>query len=206
MYTFCHEFLRKAFSHLSGGYDRGECLNLVEVYNVDTNTWTSLPSMKHNRGRFDITCVDNNIVYAVAGSNGHAEISSVEKYDAAAGKWCKVASLPVSLSNIGKTIHSAVTLNRVRPSPLTTLPLRFLLILTTALCETCVRARRVKAAAAASVRRRRRRRPEVAPARSSSSKKLGSEYQPDAKDTQVCTIYVVKHLRTLESLSPIQLK
>lgn len=87
----------------AGGYDRGECLNLVEAYDLETNSWSPLPSMKHNRGRFDITCVGNEIVYAVAGSNGQAEIASVEKYDAKVGKWSKVASLPVNLSNIGKT-------------------------------------------------------------------------------------------------------
>ena len=68
---------------------------------METNSWSPLPSMKHNRGRFDITCVGNEIVYAVAGSNGQAEIASVEKYDAKVGKWSKVASLPVNLSNIG---------------------------------------------------------------------------------------------------------
>ena len=99
--------------HFTGGYDRGECLNLVEVYNVETNTWTSLPSMKHNRGRFDITCVDSDIVYAVAGSNGHAEIASVEKYDSKVGKWSKVASLPVNLYNICKVIILFSSVKRV---------------------------------------------------------------------------------------------
>lgn len=88
----------------SGGYDRGECLNLVELYDVETNTWSLLPPMKHNRGRFDITCVGGDVIYAVAGSNGQAEINSVEKFDANVGKWTKSASLPVNLSNIGNKL------------------------------------------------------------------------------------------------------
>jgi hypothetical protein len=60
--------------------------------------------MKHNRGRFDITCVGGDVIYAVAGSNGQAEISSVEKFDAKVGKWTKSASLPVNLSNIGNKL------------------------------------------------------------------------------------------------------
>ena len=71
------------------------------MYDVETNTWSLLPPMKNNRGRFDITCVGGDVIYAVAGSNGQAEIASVEKYDPKVGKWTKSASLPVNLSNIG---------------------------------------------------------------------------------------------------------
>ena len=97
-------FVELFFFILSGGYDRGECLNLVELYDVETNTWSLLPPMKHNRGRFDITCVGGDVIYAVAGSNGQAEINSVEKFDAKVGKWTKSASLPVNLSNIGNKL------------------------------------------------------------------------------------------------------
>ena len=88
-------------------------MNLVEVYDVETNSWSMMPPMKNNRGRFDITCVDGNIVYAVAGSNGQAEIASVEKYDAKVGKWTKCASLPVNLSNIGNRFREGKDLKRI---------------------------------------------------------------------------------------------
>jgi len=84
-----------------GGYDRGECLNSFETYDIATNRWSKLPSMLAKRGRFDVAAVGDSCLYAVAGSNGQIEENSVEKFDSAAGKWRPVASLPVRLSNIG---------------------------------------------------------------------------------------------------------
>ena len=89
-----------------GGYDRGECLNKVEAYDVCSNTWEKWPSMLCKRGRFDVASHENKIIYAVGGSNGHSEESSVEIYDPIAEKWNYGPNLPVSLSNIGKTPSS----------------------------------------------------------------------------------------------------
>jgi hypothetical protein len=49
-----------------GGYDRGECLKTVEVYDALKNKWEKLKHMQVPRGRFDITVLDGN-VYAVGG-------------------------------------------------------------------------------------------------------------------------------------------
>ena len=94
--------------HPTGGYDRGECLNSFETYDIATNRWSKLPSMLAKRGRFDVAAVGDSCLYAVAGSNGQIEENSVEKFDSAAGKWRPVASLPVRLSNIGET-HRVLT-------------------------------------------------------------------------------------------------
>ena len=86
---------------LPGGYDRGECLNNTDLYDVESNSWTPLEPMLTKRGRFDITVV-GDVIYAVAGSNGHAEQPTCEMYDSATGKWSFIASLPVPVSNIGE--------------------------------------------------------------------------------------------------------
>lgn len=39
---------------LLGGYDRGECLKTVEAFDLQNNTWSSLPSMLFARGRFEV--------------------------------------------------------------------------------------------------------------------------------------------------------
>jgi len=97
-----------------GGYDRGECLNSFESYDITSNKWSKLPSMLGKRGRFDVASTSSGTtdstdkavshrLYAVAGSNGQVEENSVEMFDSSTGKWKYVASLPVRLSNIGVT-------------------------------------------------------------------------------------------------------
>lgn len=89
-----------------GGFDRGECLNKVEAYDHSYNLWEKWPSMLCKRGRFDATTVEvqdgKTRIYAVGGSNGHAEEASLEIYDPEVGKWTSGPSLPIALSNIGK--------------------------------------------------------------------------------------------------------
>ena len=86
----------------TGGYDRGECLNTFESYDISINKWSKLPGMLGKRGRFDVASAGDDALYAVAGSNGQVEENSVEKFDFATNKWKYVASLPVRLSNIGE--------------------------------------------------------------------------------------------------------
>ena len=38
---------------LSGGYDRGECLDSMERYDPRTNKWSPMPCMTTARARFD---------------------------------------------------------------------------------------------------------------------------------------------------------
>ena len=85
----------------SGGYDRGECLDTVSVYDPSTNEWRSADKMLTKRGRFDATVI-GDVLFAVAGSNGTSELTSAEKYDRRTGRWTSIASLPVPVSNIGE--------------------------------------------------------------------------------------------------------
>ena len=90
------------YQPLSGGYDRGECLDTVSVYDPATNEWRSADKMLTKRGRFDATVLDDQFLFAVAGSNGTSELTSAEKYDRRTGRWAQIASLPVPVSNIGE--------------------------------------------------------------------------------------------------------
>ncbi|KAI1289869.1 Influenza virus NS1A-binding -like protein [Halotydeus destructor] len=83
-----------------GGYDRGECLNSVEQYDLESNSWKALASMKNARGRFDIAVVSDR-VYAIGGSDGHTELSVAELYDPVENVWKVVAKCPVARSNAG---------------------------------------------------------------------------------------------------------
>ena len=66
--------------------------------------------MLAKRGRFDIA-VRDDCIYAVAGSSGHADTNTAEKYDSKTGKWNFIASLPVPVSNIGESKYKKTGLN-----------------------------------------------------------------------------------------------
>ena len=93
-----------------GGYDRGECLSAVESFDFADNSWSSMKPMISKRGRFGLAKIFKNgaeTLYAVAGSSGQMEESSVEKYDSD-GNWTNVANLPVAMSYIGKSINTSL--------------------------------------------------------------------------------------------------
>lgn len=83
-----------------GGYDRGECLRTVELYDPLKNSWAKLESMKVPRGRFDIAVLDNE-VYAIGGSDGTKELNSVEVYSTATAGWKLSPSMSICRSNCG---------------------------------------------------------------------------------------------------------
>jgi hypothetical protein len=77
-------------------------MKAVEMYNVSTNSWSVMEPMQKRRGRFAITVNEaNDVIYAVAGSNGQADQNTAEKYDPKTGKWEFIASLPAAVTNIG---------------------------------------------------------------------------------------------------------
>ncbi|XP_043237757.1 influenza virus NS1A-binding protein homolog isoform X1 [Amphibalanus amphitrite] len=85
---------------ICGGYDRGECLREVEIYDPVTNQIRACRPMLAARGRFDLTVVDGR-VYAVGGCDGNNELASVECYQPQLDKWSPRSSLHMARSNQG---------------------------------------------------------------------------------------------------------
>ncbi|XP_076359904.1 influenza virus NS1A-binding protein homolog [Tachypleus tridentatus] len=83
-----------------GGYDRGECLRTVEIYDRSTNKWSRIESMRVPRGRFGITVV-NNEVYAVGGSDGTRELNSVEVFSPMTSCWKQFPPMSIHRSYAG---------------------------------------------------------------------------------------------------------
>uniref|UniRef100_A0A915CUC5 Uncharacterized protein n=1 Tax=Ditylenchus dipsaci TaxID=166011 RepID=A0A915CUC5_9BILA len=83
-----------------GGYNRGECLNSAEEYDVLKEVWRPLPNMCTERGRFDSAVVDGK-VYAIAGSNGNNDLKICECYDPKLGQWTPIKSLSKARSHNG---------------------------------------------------------------------------------------------------------
>ena len=74
-----------------GGFNREGCLDSSERYNSLTNSWKEVGKMETRRGRCAMGMVDS-MVYAVGGSDGRKELSSVEMLDTTTLKWQKIPS------------------------------------------------------------------------------------------------------------------
>ena len=97
-----------------GGYDRGECLNTVEAFNIIKNVWTPMVPMLTPRGRFDVTQIDGKL-FACGGSNGSVELRTVECYDPEAGKWETLPDMMQTRSSAG-TVNSQCFFSQI-PRP-----------------------------------------------------------------------------------------
>lgn len=84
-----------------GGFNRTGCINKTECYNTITNSWKDAQCMTTYRGRLCTAQVDNKI-YAIGGSDGRRELSSVETLDLKNGRWQKMGvSMPTPRSCLG---------------------------------------------------------------------------------------------------------
>lgn len=86
--------------YIIGGYDRGECLNLCETYDPNTNTITPMDSMLSRRGRASVTH-SGKFIYVMGGSDGHQDLNSIEYYDMSTQSWiCKEFEFELACSNL----------------------------------------------------------------------------------------------------------
>ncbi|XP_078494995.1 uncharacterized protein LOC144749830 [Ciona intestinalis] len=63
----------------------GKGLKSVERYNIRTNTWTNISSLKHVRWG-SCACVVNGKIYVIGGADDDAS-TSIEAYDATINEW-----------------------------------------------------------------------------------------------------------------------
>jgi len=83
-----------------GGYDRGECLNSVESFDLTTNTWCPLKPMLFARGRFAVAEMHGRL-YACGGSNGQMDLCSAECYDPNTDSWMLLPDMTIPRSYAG---------------------------------------------------------------------------------------------------------
>jgi len=86
-----------------GGYDRGECLDTVEVFDMTLNTWKPLQPMSTARGRFDVSQWEGQL-YACGGSNGSHELKSLECYNSETDTWSPLPDMYNWRSSVGVTV------------------------------------------------------------------------------------------------------
>ena len=84
-----------------GGFNRSGCLCTVERYNSITNSWKDVERMNTARGRLCTAQVGDR-VYAIGGSDGRRELSSVETLNVKSFRWQKVdVGMPTPRSCLG---------------------------------------------------------------------------------------------------------
>ncbi|KAH9643266.1 hypothetical protein HF086_005928, partial [Spodoptera exigua] len=81
-----------------GGYDRARVLRSAEAYDAAQNEWSALPDMRGPRARFPAAVLGGTL-YALGGSDGHAELDSVAALSE--GRWAGRARLPGPVSHAG---------------------------------------------------------------------------------------------------------
>ena len=69
-----------------GGFNRDGCLTRTERYSFTQNCWDPVSNLKIPRARFGIAKFDET-VFAIGGSDGRKELSSVEAFDLKTQEW-----------------------------------------------------------------------------------------------------------------------
>ncbi|XP_037298104.1 LOW QUALITY PROTEIN: influenza virus NS1A-binding protein homolog [Manduca sexta] len=87
-----------------GGYDRARVLRAAEQYDPASNTWSALPDMRGPRARFP-AAVLGGAVYVLGGSDGHAELDTVDALQD--GAWTTRTRLPLALSHAAAVADEA---------------------------------------------------------------------------------------------------
>ncbi|WP_128895713.1 Kelch repeat-containing protein [Longirhabdus pacifica] len=90
--------------YVIGGDDVRSFLSTVEMYDPNTNAWTTKMSMPTERSDLGIAVVDEKI-YAIGGNNfDNYRLSTVEMYDPATNSWLTKASMPTERTQFGTAV------------------------------------------------------------------------------------------------------
>uniref|UniRef100_A0A4W6D3N1 Influenza virus NS1A binding protein a n=1 Tax=Lates calcarifer TaxID=8187 RepID=A0A4W6D3N1_LATCA len=88
------------FMYVIGGAESWNCLNTVERYNPENNTWTLIAPMNVARRGAGVS-VHAGKLFVVGGFDGSHALRCVEVYDPARNEWRMLGSMTSSRSNAG---------------------------------------------------------------------------------------------------------
>jgi N-acetylneuraminic acid mutarotase len=92
--------------YVVGGYDEGEYLQSVAVYDIAAEEWSVLPTEMMGHRRYHAAAVHGNKIYVLGGTDeGYTALRSVEVYDIATGQW---SMMPVAMNVARSTFAAAV--------------------------------------------------------------------------------------------------
>lgn len=82
--------------------------NIVEVYDITTNSWSTKASMNSIRCEF-VTATVNGKIYAIGGNNNFGAVNTVEEYNPATNTWTTKANMPTARSLMsGSVINNQI--------------------------------------------------------------------------------------------------
>ncbi len=82
-------------------------MNSIEIFDLQTKTWTNGPPMLTNRYELSVECIGGPL-YAIGGHDGRAILNTVERFDPETSEWTYVALM----INARCTFGAAVLENR----------------------------------------------------------------------------------------------
>ncbi len=89
--------------YIIGGYDRGDCLNLCELYNPIENKLEEVRTMHCRRGRAAVTWYEKDkSIYVIGGSDGHEDLNSLEYFNIEKNEWTMIKfDYELACTNLG---------------------------------------------------------------------------------------------------------
>ena len=102
---------RNALIAVGGVDNSGTVLNTVELYDTNSKSWITLPSMPTPRAYLTVVAGTDNMIYAIGGVNSSGQpVGTVEAYSPTSNSWSTVASLNTPRGHLAGTI---VTLDNI---------------------------------------------------------------------------------------------
>uniref|UniRef100_A0A8B9J940 Influenza virus NS1A-binding protein homolog B n=1 Tax=Astyanax mexicanus TaxID=7994 RepID=A0A8B9J940_ASTMX len=95
------------FVYVIGGAESWNCLNSVERYNPENNTWTLVAPMNVARRGAGVA-VHEGKLFVAGGFDGSRALSCVEVYDPARNEWRMLGSMTTARSNAGVAVVNGV--------------------------------------------------------------------------------------------------
>lgn len=88
--------------YIIGGFDGNNYLQDADVYDPETNSWTSVSPLNDKRSATSVAVMKGRI-FAVGGFNGQF-LSSVEVYDPTINQWSYVCGMSIPRVHFGATV------------------------------------------------------------------------------------------------------
>jgi N-acetylneuraminic acid mutarotase len=91
-----------------GGYNpifQGGYLNVNEVYDPSTNSWSTKAPMATRRAYFAAAAAENGKIYAIGGTIGVSILKFVEVYDPVSNTWSTVPALPGAREGLAAAVY-----------------------------------------------------------------------------------------------------